>query len=694
MKKPIYKTAPYLQKVMTRYPIDSDIKSIAVADDDLLYVASSKGLHKLENGVWSTILESENITCVYSDKEGRVYAAVGKTLYSVNEKSIKVKYEFENDITAVGGETRLYVLTGRYLFGEYDGKMEFENDTDFESFCVSERNGKVSIANNKIVQRMEGKRKTWRCIFPDYSPMPEMNIQTIAFDKIGYLWVGAKEGLYIYDYKEGWYSRKQIGILPEESINAITFLENGDAFLGTDAGAVLISKGSAKYLPATRYAFSPDVTAVAERNGVLYTGSQGGIIKIEHKEMTLEEKAWEQFRFTEKYFPRKQGYVTGIGGIVNGDMSNATRSNVTDNDGLWTHTYLASLCFCYAVTKDEEVLKAAKRTKDAGLFLTRAPEIKGFTARAVRFSDEPKWGVGLGENKRDEEWHRSSDGTYEWLGETSSDEMTGHYMGFSLYYDLVADDEEKEEIREAVCNITDHILEHDGYLCDYDNLPTTWACWNEHELNHNSKWMWEKGVNSLEMLGFLKIAHHMSGDEKYLKKYNELIHEHHFLLNAAYHKREDGHACHIDDYLGMCNIFPYLMLEDDPAIRSYLLMGLKHHFEYERIEGNPFYNFIYGAFTGDVCDLDYNVKVLQEYPLSLIRYKMINSTRRNVVMTDEGVKWGGGIQPLKPFNWDERNFSELGSRPYTVDGGDESRAIPGSSYMLIYWFARYMGLIE
>ena len=52
MKKPVYKTAPYLQRVMTRYPIDSDIKSIAVADDNLLYAASEKGLHKLENGKW------------------------------------------------------------------------------------------------------------------------------------------------------------------------------------------------------------------------------------------------------------------------------------------------------------------------------------------------------------------------------------------------------------------------------------------------------------------------------------------------------------------------------------------------------------------------------------------------------------------------------------------------------------------
>ena len=59
MKKPIYKTAPYLQKVMTRYPIDSDIRKLTVISEDLLYAASSNGLHKLEKGVWSTVLDGE-----------------------------------------------------------------------------------------------------------------------------------------------------------------------------------------------------------------------------------------------------------------------------------------------------------------------------------------------------------------------------------------------------------------------------------------------------------------------------------------------------------------------------------------------------------------------------------------------------------------------------------------------------------
>ena len=84
--------------------------------------------------------------------------------------------------------------------------------------------------------------------------------------------------------------------------------------------------------------------------------------------------------------------------------------------------YLSALCMCYGVTKDEKVLAAARRCKDAMLLLTRATGIKGFTARAVRYPDEKDWGKGLETQDIGQEWHRSPDGTYEWLGETSSDE--------------------------------------------------------------------------------------------------------------------------------------------------------------------------------------------------------------------------------------------------------------------------------
>lgn len=444
-----------------------------------------------------------------------------------------------------------------------------------------------------------------------------------------------------------------------------------------------------KYLPATRYAYDTDVTSVMYNKGVSYTASNGGVVKIYEKEMTLFEKCNHMFQQTEKYFPRKDGFITSVTAL-----DGKHTSNVSDNDGLWTHCYLAALSLWYAVTKDEEILKAARRTKDAMLVLTRAPEIKGFTARAVRYPDEENWGVGLDTQEIGAEWHRSSDGTYEWLGETSSDEMTGHYAGFSLYYDLCADEDEKAEIREAVCNITDHILDNNGYLIDCDGKPTSWACWNETALNTDSMWMWEKGVNSLEMLNFLKISHHMSGNERYLKKYKELISDHHFLINAAFHKRDDGHSCHIDDNLAMLNTLSYLRLEDDPSIRQYLLMGLSSHYEYEKIEGNPYYAFIYKAFTGAPCDVDSCVKALKDYPYELQNYRMINSKRRNIEMDEEPLKWGERPHVKVPFAWDERPQTRLGIKPFGMDSRQRENTNSGMSFILIYWLGRYFGIIE
>lgn len=691
MNNKVYKTGTFSQKITDRFPLDADIKSIAVSGD-VLYAAGDNGLFMLKGSEWFACGEKAPFTCVF-EKDGVVYAARENTVYTVTEKEIKALWTFDEKVNCIGGEAEVYALTPSKLYKKDGDSFVFVQNTEFDCFVITEKNGRVCIADHRSVQRLEGKRKSWRCIFPEYSNMPEIKVNTIAFDNIGYLWVGADEGLFIYDYKDGWYSKKQIDILPEESVYSIAFTTDGDAIIGTDAGAVLITMGGAKYLPAYRYALDTTVSAVACKNGAFYTGSSKGVVKLSFEEMTLEQKAQILFERTEKYFPRKLGFITSIRSFTENDEF-AAPSRVSDNDGLNTHTYLAALSMCYAVTKDEKVLKAARRYKDAMLFLTRAPGIKGFTARAVRFPDEEKWGKGLDTQGIGEEWHRSPDGTYEWLGETSSDEMTGHYMGFSFYYDLCADEKEKEEIRDAVCAITDHIIENDGYLIDWDNKPTTWACWNEYALNNDSMWMWEKGVNSLEMLTYLRVSYQMSGDQKYMDRYHELINEHHFLINAAYHKRPDGHTCHIDDNLAMCETVTLLRLEKDPSIRSYVLMGLKNHFEYERIEGNPYFNFIYGAFTSMPCDVDSCVKTLEDYPLDLIQPVMINSKRRNLEKDDESVLWGAEPRLAKPFAWDERPMSNLALQAFQIDGNTIKEAFCGTTFMFPYWMGRFLGIIE
>ena len=688
-----YKTGAFLQKTCERFPLDATIRSMAVTGDGVLYGAGEGGLFRLEGGKWFVISE-DGFSAVFCHADGRVFASCGNKLFEIDGDSAILRAELDGDIRALGGEDGLFILTDDALYTEKGGVTELYRKTDFKCFALVQSGSRICIANARSVQRLEGKRKTWRCIFPDHSAMPDITVNTIAFDKMGYLWVGAREGLFIYDYKSGWYSHSEIEMLPCESVSSIAFFDCGDALLGTDAGAVLLSGGTAKYLPARRYAFSADVTAVAVHGGIMYTASEGGVIMIKQTPMTLEEKADYLFRETEKYFPRKEGYVTGIRNVKNGDILSAAPAAITDNDGLWTQSYIAALSMCYAVTGNKEVLRKARRSIRAMLFLTKAAEIDGFTARAVRYPDEQGFGQGLEEQAIGAEWHRSSDGTYEWLGETSSDEMTGHYMGFSLYYDLCADENEKEEIKTAICGITDHIINNGGYLFDCDGQPTTWACWNPEALNNDSMWMWEKGLNSLQMLTFLKVAHHMSGDKKYLDIFDGLVREHHFLLNAAFHKKDDGHSCHIDDNLGMCISLTLLRLEKDTAVRSWVLAGLSSHWNYERIEGNPFYSFIYGAFTGRPCDIDTAVAALCDYPLDFLSYRMINSKRRNLAMSDETERWGEKPHLRYPLAWDERALSRMGTDPFALDGGNESKAESGLTYLLIYWFGRYSGLIE
>ncbi len=683
----VLKTGEYAQRMTERFPMDCEIYSVAVSGQGI-YLCTDEGLVRFENDKLFNLSQDIIFTVIHVCKDHRVFAGSENKLYKIGERGAELVAEFNDPITDIKDNDELYVLTRKVLYVERNKGFYHLSECEQDAECLALFGDRVCTANSRCIQRMEGKRRTWRCIFPYHSTMPEITINAIAFDKIGNLLVGADEGLYIYDYKSGWYSHKEISALPQERIYSIDVAEDGSILVGTDAGAVLVKNGLSKYLPARRYAYSPDVKRVAFKGNDIYTVSEGGIVRIYDKIMTLYDKAVYFFEQTEKYFPRKDGFVTSIIAPEEGSFS-----GISDNDGLWTQTYLAALCLWYDKTKDEKILKAARRYKDAMLVLTRAPEIDGFTARAVRYPDEASWGEGLETQDIGNEWHRSSDGTYEWLGETSSDEMTGHFVGFSLYYDLCADEDEKAEIREAVCKITDHIMEHDGYLFDCDGKPTTWACWNEDALNNDSMWTWEKGVNSLEMLNFLKISYHMSGDEKYQKKYESLINDHHFLINAAYHKRADGHTCHIDDNLAMFNTFSYLRLEKDPAIRQYILLGLASHYDYEKIEGNPYFAFIYKGFTDAPCDVDTMVKTLKDHPCDTALYTMYNSMRRGLEYDDEPVYWGEKPRIKKPFAWDERPYSRLGLRAFTVDGGRENHE-SGMTYLLLYWLGRYFDIIE
>ncbi len=694
-KHGIFKTAKYPQRLCDYYNESNgllDNKAYCLAEcGGTIYIGTEKGLNYTKADGTLGAFPCPAVKAVFS-ANGKVYFAARNIIYVAENGIISELQTLDEEVICFSGTDVIYLITPEWLYKFNDGKFIKYFRTESELTDIAITGEKINAATSEFFICVNGKRKRWMNICHEHSSMPEIKINCIEHDSdLGFTWLGTDKGVYIYDGKIGWYGHKELNALPEEEIYKIRFANDGRVILSSEAGLIILKDGKCKYLPATRWACEPKLNDAIAAGNTIWTATDSGVTKITEKDMTLEEKADYCFNLVENHYIRTKGYVTGLGGIVNHDISTG-KPGISDNDGLWTQVYIASLAYCYAVTKNEKVLEAARRSMYAMGYLAKVSGKKGFTARAVRFEGDENFGVFV--DREGCEWHPSPDGISEWLGETSSDEIVGHFYGFSLYHDLCANEEEKEYIKEIICDMVDHMLENGYKLCDIDGLPTTWANWAPDQLNGNNMWLWEKCINSLEMLAFLDVAYHVSGEQKYRDEFMHLAIDEHYLINAAQHKKDDGHVCHIDDNLGFLTTATILRIEKDPAIRKYLLMGLRHHWEYERPEHTIFFNLVCSAYSDEPCDLDIAIKELRNFPLDFIRTPIINSKRKGLVYDTEQEKWGGNPQLKEALDADERIVHYNDSNMFRVDEGDASRASCPSTYLLPYWFGRYYGLIE
>jgi hypothetical protein len=295
--------------------------------------------------------------------------------------------------------------------------------------------------------------------------------------------------------------------------------------------------------------------------------------------------------------------------------------------------------------------------------------------------------------------------------------MTGHYFAYGIYYDLVADKNEKKKIAEVVKKITDHIIENNFHLCDVDGIPTTWANWEPDLLNNDDRWFFERGTNSLEILSFLKTTYHVTGDEKYNEVFDMLIKKHHYAMNCMQYKCEDCHIAHIDDQLDFTNIYNLLVYTENEAHKEIFKMGLTHHYEYERVERSPFFNIVYGALTNNTCDIENAAKSLSEMNLDMVVWPTYNSYRKDIVWDYSPEELGCAPQLKYPVEYSSRLLVNYDGNQLVCDSGAEefvninkksanrAAALPGTDgadgmgtampyiYLLPYWMGRYYGLL-
>ncbi len=347
--------------------------------------------------------------------------------------------------------------------------------------------------------------------------------------------------------------------------------------------------------------------------------------------------------------------------------------------------YIAAEAFRYSVTKAPDARANAKVGLEAMLRLESITGISGFHARSI---------IKIGEDiqPKDGEWHDTPDGKWRWKGDTSSDEIVGHYFGYAVYYDLVADEAEREKIRGVVTRMTDHILNNNYQLIDVDGKKTRWGWWGPDAIWEDPD---ELGLRALHILAHLRTAHHITGNPRYQQAYDELISKHRYHLLTRNQKiNYPGRVNHSDDELAFLSYYPLLIYEKDAKLRQVYLESLERAWQVERPERNPLWNFIYAACSGEKeFDREDSIRTLREIPMDQIEWTVTNSHRLDVPMDFLADRFKRP-QSLIVLPYDELPMTKWNGNPYRIDGGNGGRSEDDGAYFLLpYWMGRHHKLI-
>jgi len=505
------KDTPYFQEIKTTITLPEAagkeiVKMFSVAEKQI--VVTKSGISSRFNGSWTFNSRNGNWQTATIDQDGKLWLAMSNSIQTEDSKlTIALPETAKNDTILC-----LFVDGKTWFAGTTNGLYAYDNNFELISATKGKRIYAIAkgakndwwIGTDKgLLHQLDGK---WVNLDDNlmanglkqnyFSLASANNNQDILFGGLFSVGCIAANG-------NNWLFRGTDG-LPYGPVTTIKPIAN-KIWIGTPNGAILKDE-SWHYYAGKRWLSNNKIIDILpiDRHTV-WIATPEGISQIQEVQITLEEKA---AKFEERIRLRhdRHGQVSKSVLKIPGDLTTSYTIN-DDNDGLWTSIYLAAECFRYATTKDPEAKKNAIKTYLAMERLETITGIPGFPARSIVAINESTGEGG--------EWHPTPDKKWKWKGDTSSDELVGHMFAYPLFYDLVAEGEMKTRVKNLVQRIMGHIVDHDFHLIDLDGKPTRWAVWAPDSINFKPNWWYERGINSLQILSFLKAAYHVTGDQKF-----------------------------------------------------------------------------------------------------------------------------------------------------------------------------------
>tara|TARA_B100002019_G_scaffold147685_1_gene127152 strand:+ start:3581 stop:5749 length:2169 start_codon:yes stop_codon:yes gene_type:complete len=696
-----YIDTPFFQDYSIQYEKqDSSNQLIRINSDrnKNIQVVSSKGLlspwgKKLKTNFQYRPLQEYKILDIKVHDKQFFYLTKNEVMSMAYGGNFKIKHGLQEPISfSIGeGNTVFVISKNRFGFSEKE-TQKLENfqwvGTPLSVLYNSAQNNFLILTQNKLYQ-FNPKDHSLKEV---YSGNGFTSLEIFQHEIL----IGTSRGIYFIS-PENWNLNKIMDQIPCTQITSLKNIK-GSLWAGSTKGAFKLREdGKFDYYASKRWLLDDHVIDISDGPGksVLIL-SQKGLNQISFKLMTLESKA-AFFQEIQRKRHIRYGLESAVRLQVAGDLSTATLID-TDNDGLWTSMYLASELFRYAATGSKEAQQNAYEALVAMERLTTISGIPGFPARTYEIDQFQR--SNWNKNSNYGVWKKSKNPDWVWKTTTSSDESCGHFFVYALFAEIIEDKEWKNRAINLIKKQMDHIIENNWYLVSWDGKPTRWGRWNPDYVNSFPIQVGDRRLNSTLILSFLQTAYHFTQDEKYKNHALELSKKYGYEENANRSAKTIGYVAdqllsdawnHSDDEMYFLTAPAFVKYALDQASRKKHLETVRSHWEIERSEKNPLWNFLYSLSGGSPIDLNESIWWLKEFPLDLIDWKVENKNRKDIIKIPANFRKQEYIDVLPP---DERPI-HLHNRAYQNNGGSGGfREYSPYVYLLPYWAGRYLNLIK
>ncbi len=506
------------------------------------------------------------------------------------------------------------------------------------------------------------------------------------------------------------------------------------------------------YFSAPRDLLDNNIKALLPDGENIWVLTETGVTFIEMRLVGAEEKADILRAESEKYVDRRgmksQKYLR-----EGRNLDSILPYGHSDNDGCFTATYAMGEIFRYAVYKREKGIdhpdtilakKYATRAAEATLLLMYITgRGDGFVARTYLCPDEPVPDDGIFFRKNGDtavclettcskEWDcvgaeiycgaeiperlsklytdlgYSHDGIV-YKADTSSDEISTHFLFFKYVHDLLGcDDPELDEIVINTCKrLMNHIIDNGYILRDFTGKATSWAKWNEEYFNSDFGYV-DACLNSSEVLMYHLVTMDITGEQgKWRESYEHLINDKHYDDYAAKHFnrlfqasismefdfQEDimygDHMLACLSYLGLC-----ILEKDEVRLEKYRNGFRSWRTSLER-EHNPGYDLPFKIACPD-DEIDFDALATWFYRTNASRLAAgVSLDTRHDIAVQTLAAGNKEISVLLPP--DERFISKYDRNPVALVNEDSGGIMCVESayvYGYAYWMGRYYGFFE